>query len=136
MLHKSRAEATTMDTTMDWMAPGSSDGLDGFMQLWVDGLVRVFGVTLIVVLLCLVVFAILGLWSSESVRRRFWCRVARRNVEVEFALRGLLPRIVAVKSCSAFEAGTAISCRRRCLDASFRRQWEPALPLLTRRGPE
>lgn len=64
-------------------------------------------------------------------RRRFWCAWSRREVEVEFETRGLpgFRRVVTVRSCSAFDPPTAIECRRRCLDAAFRRQWEPPLPV-------
>jgi universal stress protein A len=62
--------------------------------------------------------------------RRFWCAEHRREVEVEFEMRGLpgFRSPVAVRSCSAFEPGAAIDCSRRCLDPSFRLQWEPVAP--------
>jgi hypothetical protein len=42
-------------------------------------------------------------------RRRFWCPLHRREVEVEFDERGLpgFRRQVAVKSCSVFDPPTA-----------------------------
>ncbi len=119
----------------EWMEPGPSDGFDPlsvWMQMWVEGFVSFLGVILVVVLVALAAAAVLGSWGTGSVRRRFWCRRAGRNVEVEFATRGLVPRIASVTWCSAFEPGSAISCSRRCLNASFRRYWPPALPVATR----
>lgn len=48
-------------------------------------------------------------------------RIRRREVEVEFETRWLsgFHDVVAVP----------IRCRRRCLDATFRQQWEPPLPV-------
>ena len=69
-------------------------------------------------------------------RRRFWCAEARREVEVEFEERGLpgLPWSTAVKSCPVFDPPAAVGCRRRCVDARFRRRWEFALPVQTKAG--
>jgi hypothetical protein len=65
--------------------------------------------------------------------RRFRCALQRRDVEVNFQERGLLwfGRPVEVISCTAFDQPSAIECRRPCLNAAFRRQWEPALPVRT-----
>ena len=67
-------------------------------------------------------------------RAGFWCAIAERDVEVEFTARGIpgLRGPGAVERCSAFDPPTAISCSRRCLDATFRRQWQPDLPVRTR----
>ncbi len=69
----------------------------------------------------------------ETRHATLWCALARCDVDVEFELRGIPglrgPR--AVRTCSAYEPPTAIVCGRRCLDADFRRQWEPALPVYT-----
>ncbi|MBI4635771.1 MAG: hypothetical protein HY727_05425 [Candidatus Rokubacteria bacterium] len=67
-------------------------------------------------------------------RRHFWCALAQREVEVELERAGLAGfwDTVAVRSCTAFDPPSAVACARRCLDASFRRQWEPALPVLKR----
>lgn len=64
-------------------------------------------------------------------RRRFWCALERREVEVQFEEAGPpgLGQPVAVESCSAFDPPTAVACARRCLDVAFRRQWEPAQAL-------
>jgi hypothetical protein len=64
----------------------------------------------------------------------FWCALVGREVEVEFEVRGIpgLREPSTVRSCSAFEPQTAVVCGRRCLDAGFRRQWQPALPVHTR----
>jgi nucleotide-binding universal stress UspA family protein len=74
--------------------------------------------------------------EGRRVRRGFWCAARRRDVEVEFVERGIpgFPTSVAVTRCSAFEPPTAIDCQRRCADVAFRRQWEPALPLLAHGG--
>jgi hypothetical protein len=117
---------------MELMGPVPTDGLDLWMQLWVEGFVRFFSATLVVWLVAFGALVILGAWGTLTVRRRFWCRLAGREVEVEFGTRGLVPSIASVKQCSVFETGTAIACSRRCLDARFRRQWEPALPAPTR----
>ena len=49
-----------------------------------------------------------------------------------FLLLLLLPgfrKAIAVLSCNRFEPPSAIACQRRCLNAAFRRQWPPALPV-------
>jgi len=55
-------------------------------------------------------------------RRRIWCPVYRHEVEVEFVEWGLpgFRDPVAVRSCSAFEEPTRITCARLCLDPSRR----------------
>lgn len=64
-------------------------------------------------------------------RCRVWCATMEREVEVEFVTRGPfgLRRRVGVRSCTAFDPPTAVTCARRCLDTAYRRQWEPALPV-------
>jgi len=76
------------------------------------------------------------LWGTVRRRRGFRCPLVRREVEVEFEERHVLGfrRSAGVRSCSVFELPTAIECQRRCVDGAFRRQWEPALPVLTRVG--
>jgi hypothetical protein len=100
-----------------------SQWLAGFLGLVVD----VTGLVLLVV----VAVALGRLYSVPSARRQFWCRIAGREVEVDFETRGILRRPVNVIRCSAFEDGDGVACSRRCLDASFRAQWEPPLPVLT-----
>ena len=78
---------------------------------------------LIVTVVALIVAA---LWYRQRVSRHsFWCATVGRDVEVLF-------RFGRVLSCSAFEDPTAIACARRCLVRSFRVQWPPALPVVTR----
>jgi len=75
-------------------------------------------------------------WSSRgAMRHRFWCALARREVEVKFDVHRVagLRWTTAVRACSAFDPPTAVACARRCRDATFRRQWAPALPVFTRR---
>jgi nucleotide-binding universal stress UspA family protein len=69
--------------------------------------------------------------GGRLVRRHFWCAWSRRDVEVEFVEHGLpgLPYSVSIRACTAFEPPTAVQCHRRCVDSTFRRQWEPALPV-------
>jgi hypothetical protein len=86
---------------------------------WFDGFLGIFGLALVVPLVCLVAFVVLGHWGSAvGVRRRFWCRFAGREVEVEFLSRGLAAEMVAVKSCSAFEPRTVVTCRQQCLETA------------------
>lgn len=65
----------------------------------------------------------------------FWCALTERDVEVEFAVRGIpgLGRPRGVTSCTAFDPPPAVACGRRCLDSAFRHQWPPALPVHTGR---
>jgi hypothetical protein len=106
---------------MEWSEPLPTDVLPVPGPSWLDGFMGLFGVALAVPLVCLVVFVLLGRWGGATgVRRRFWCRLARRNVEVEFLSRGLAPRLVSVKWCSAFEPRTAVRCRQQCLDGHAR----------------
>jgi nucleotide-binding universal stress UspA family protein len=72
--------------------------------------------------------------AGHVVGRHFWCGLSGRDVEVEFVERGL-PGIRwdrTVRSCTAFDPPTAVECHRRCVDAGFRQQWAPALPLHSR----
>jgi hypothetical protein len=64
--------------------------------------------------------------GPRTVRRRFWCVDANRDVEVEFIASGLpgFRRLRGVLRCPV-NAG----CRQGCLDAAFRRRWPPALPV-------
>lgn len=64
-------------------------------------------------------------------RAAFWCALAEREVEVEFVTPGgaALRSPCGVKSCSAFEPQTAVSCDCRCLDPALRRERPPALPV-------
>jgi hypothetical protein len=76
--------------------------------------------------LVLIALAAAVVWYRQHiVRHSFWCATFGRDVEVLLG-RG------CVQSCSAFEDPTAIACARRCLDRSFRMQWPPAVPVLTR----
>jgi hypothetical protein len=63
---------------------------------------------------------------------RFWCRQAERDVEVMYQTRGLpgLRWITGVKSCTAFEPRTAVTCTRRCMDPDCRRGWDVPLSRL------
>jgi hypothetical protein len=65
-------------------------------------------------------------------RMRFWCHQAERDVEVVFQTRGLpgFRRVVGVKSCTAFEPRTDVTCTRRCTDPDHRRISEFPLSIL------
>ena len=77
-------------------------------------------------ILTVVALIVAALWYRQRVSRHsFWCATVGRDVEVLF-------RFGRVLSCSAFEDPTAIACARRCLVRSFRVQWPPALPVVTR----
>jgi hypothetical protein len=66
------------------------------------------------------------------VRRAFWCPFARREVEVEFARGSWFGGPSDVRRCPVFEPSEAVICGRRCVEASYRRQWDFALPVLKR----
>lgn len=70
-----------------------------------------------------------GALPGVSRRHRFWCIAMRREVEVRLEESGVpgLRLATAVRSCTAFDPPTAITCRRRCLDVAFRRQWQSLL---------
>src|SRR6266545_6444315 len=105
---------------MDW-SPGWTGA--EVHEAWSQGLTDVLGWGVLGALLLL--FPLVVLFARAVRRRRFWCALSRREVEVEFAEHGLpgLRRPAAVKSCSVFDPPTAVGCHRRCLDADFRRQW-------------
>jgi hypothetical protein len=69
-------------------------------------------------------------WRGSR-RRRFWCALRNRDVEVEFETKAVLgfPRTAGVKRCSAFEEPDKVVCGRHCLESKFRRQWPYALPV-------
>jgi hypothetical protein len=79
-------------------------------------------------LMLVVPFCLVLLHGAE--RARFWCPERRRDVEVDFEVRGLLGvrRAVGVKCCSAFDPPTAVDCDRRCLDPDLRRAWASGMP--------
>jgi hypothetical protein len=68
-------------------------------------------------------------WRHAARIRRFRCRTAGRDVEVTFVDN-------EIRSCSAFDPPGAIACGRTCRDSAFRRHWESALPVFTRRRSE
>ena len=98
---------------------------DTWIDAWIRSCLPVVVIPLAVVIVLAVVVAAT---EPRIIRRRFWCALHRREAEVHFAGRGLLPGPRAVLSCSVFEPCHAITCRRRCLDASYRRQWPAAVP--------
>ncbi len=125
---------TPEDMTVEWMEPAwaGQAALDEWFRAWIAGFLGFFGHVVLIAFAVVAALAIVGWYAVASVRRRFRCCLAGREVEVEFATRGLFHRLAGIKRCPVFEEGTAIACARRCLDASYRRQWEPALPVSTR----
>jgi hypothetical protein len=88
---------------------------------WVEGAANalawgIFGWGAVVA--TVVLLAMLGITTR---RRRFWCRGAQREVEVEFQESGV-PGFARVRvlSCSVFDPPTAVSCRRDCIDPDRR----------------
>jgi hypothetical protein len=118
---------------MEWTAVEPTDvALGLWFEAWIDGFIRFFTASMVSMVLVALAIVLIGAWTAATVRRRFWCRMSQREVEVLFERRGLLRSIAAVRSCSAFEPPTCVACERRCLDARYRRQWEPALPVRMR----
>jgi len=99
----------------------------------VEFLVLVQVVALVLMIVLLALSAPRFHWLVRR-RRSFWCSLAQRGVEVVFEERGLpgVRRTAAVLGCSAYDSPEGIACARRCRDAAFRRQWEPALPVFGR----
>jgi hypothetical protein len=108
---------------------GLVGGWDSWLDSWIWTCLPVVALPLIIVI---VLVGVVVSMEPRTLSRRFWCALYRREAEVHFATRGLLPVACAVLSCSVFEPGTAVACRRRCLDASYRHQW--ASPLATPDG--
>jgi len=116
---------------MDWTRAWPDEAV---ATAWTQGIADALGWGVLLSLLFL--FPLVVLFSRAIRRRRFWCAQSGREVEVELEERGLpgFRRAVAVRSCSVFDPPAAIGCRRRCLDADFRRPWEPALLVHVRDG--
>ena len=117
------------------------DAMDGIVlaegAVFTEGMADIFIVAQLASLL-LVLALLCGahhayLCGTVSRRRGFRCPLVRREVEVEFLERWVLgARCSATPTrCSAFEVPTAIECGRRCVDRSFRNQWEsPLRPMM------
>jgi hypothetical protein len=72
---------------------------------------------------------LLAMLAIRNKRRRFWCKAARREVEVAFEERGLPGfRKTTVLSCSVFDPPTAVRCHRDCVDPDHRLQVPIASP--------
>ena len=102
---------------MDMLSPGLTD-LDARV-VFLGWLFAPFVLMLLVIL-----------WQERrraGYVRRFRCRDAGREVEVLFVGD-------EVRGCSAFHPAAAVTCRQACRDSAYRRQWEPALPVFSRRG--
>jgi hypothetical protein len=106
-------------------------GWDAWLDGWIWTCLPIAALPLIVVV---VLAGVVVAREPRTLSRRFWCALYGREAEVRFASRGLLPVPRAVRSCSVFEPGHAVACRRRCLDTSYRRQWAP--PLAARDGED
>ena len=100
-----------------------------FTNHWDDSASRlVFVVGLFMPVILIMLAMLCGERYRAGRMRRFRCRDAGKEVEVWFVGD-------EVRACSAFDPPDAIACRRACRDAAYRRQWEPALPVLSRRPP-
>ena len=98
---------------------------DGMREAWIQGvqsLATALGWGTLVALLVLV--PLILVFSRMIHWRRFWCALSGRDVQVEFEEAGVpgLSWASVVRSCSAFDPPTAITCDRRCVDARFRRR--------------
>src|SRR5262245_41737058 len=95
---------------------------DPVREAWAQGvqaLADAVGTTMLIALLILVPLVVV--FSRMIHRRRFWCSAVSRDVDVEFEECGF-PRLAwgsVVRSCSAFDPPTAVSCARHCVDARF-----------------
>ena len=103
--------------------------MDMFTTDWVDPAGRLAFIAWLFMPVFLMMLAMVcGEWRRAGRVRRFRCRDAGKEVEVWFVAN-------EVRACSVFEPPGAIACRRACRDAAYRRQWEPALPVFSRRPP-
>ena len=120
---------------MEWVdTPAGMDLLTMWFQMWIEGFVRILAVVVIGMVVAAVPIAIAtGFWRSVH-RERFWCRLARRQVDVAFQRSRPFGPFVAVASCSAFDPATSVSCARRCTDPAFRVPWEPTRLVAAGRG--
>jgi hypothetical protein len=129
-LRVSLAEVTDMDAMDGVMLAEGPAFTEGLAQIFI--VAQLASLVLMVALLC----AAHHTYLCGTVRRRrsFRCPLMRREVEVEFVERWLLGvRCSATPDrCSGFEVPTAIECQRRCVDRSFRQQWEFPLPVAGR----
>ena len=64
-------------------------------------------------------------WRRRGRVRRFRCRDAGWDFEVLFVGN-------EVRVCTAFDPTDAVTCDKACRNATYRRQWEPALPVFSR----
>ncbi|HUF35573.1 MAG TPA: hypothetical protein VMN37_06460 [Gemmatimonadales bacterium] len=103
---------------------------DQMREAWIQGvqsLADAFGWATLIALIILVPLVVI--FARMIHRRRFWCGLSERDVEVEFEESGFpgFSWASVVRSCSAFDPPTAVTCERRCVDAGFRRRCAPAL---------
>ena len=111
---------------MDW-EPWSALELSGWTQAWIDGFVVFLAVASVVAAFALATALALALRGVDTtVVRRFWCREAGRDVEVQFGSSGPRGWRTVVIACSAFEPATAVTCRRTCVDPSVRASSPPS----------
>ena len=101
-----------------------ADGLDAWFSAWIH---TFLSIAVVPILLAAFVVMLIAASEKHTRRRRFWCALQGREVETVFRIHGLLPQARGVLACSAFESPCAVACGRRCLDASYRRQWPAPL---------
>jgi hypothetical protein len=107
-------------------------GWDTWIEQWFRTALPIVALPFIVVI---VLTAAVVAMEPRTLRRRFWCALHRREAEVDFVSCKLLPLPRAVRTCSIFEPGHPVACRRRCVDASYRRQWASSLAARTGEEP-
>jgi hypothetical protein len=95
----------------------------GLREAWIQGvqaLANAFGWSMLIAVVILV--PVVVLFGRAIHRRRFWCHLSQRDVTVEFEECGTPAFSWAgvVRSCSAFDPPTAITCDQRCGDPGFR----------------
>ena len=104
---------------MGWpLEAGAFDVQQAWVDSAADGLAwAIFGWGVAVALLLFV-----ASWALKIRRRSVRCEHADREVEVEFEECGVpgFRRRTAVRSCSAFDPPTSVTCRRYCLDSYTR----------------
>ena len=116
------------------------DAMEGMVlgdgAAFIEGLAQMLVVSQLLALLLLAILLCCSerayLFGATRRRRAFRCPLMRREVEFEERRFLGVQHSAAVKRCSAFEVATAIGCRRPCVNSSFRRQWEYALPISVR----
>jgi hypothetical protein len=117
-----------MEDVMDIldMGPDAVTTVEGVA--WTQGMLDALGWGLLFALLFLL--PVIALFREAVKRRRLWCSRQSREVEVLLDERGWpgFRHPVAVRTCSAFDPSTDVTCRRHCLHPDYHRKWPLTLP--------